>query len=72
MLVLSRKINEKILIGDDIVVSVVRVEGYQVRLGIEAPRNVRIVRAEIAHDEPRVNRARTWNQPPSVSLEPAG
>ncbi|MFO0959401.1 MAG: carbon storage regulator CsrA [Isosphaeraceae bacterium] len=62
MLVLSRRANEKILIGDEIVVSVVRVEGNQVRLGISAPRDVRVLRSEIApHDN--TGRPRTWNGP---------
>jgi carbon storage regulator len=47
MLVLTRKLNEKLLIGDDICVTVVRLEGGQVRLGIEAPRQVSVVRAEL-------------------------
>jgi carbon storage regulator len=47
MLVLTRRLMEKLYIGDDIIVTVVRLEGGQVRLGIEAPRNVPIVRAEL-------------------------
>jgi carbon storage regulator len=47
MLILSRRINEKIVIGDDIVVSVVEVRGDQVKLGIEAPRNVKVFRQEV-------------------------
>jgi carbon storage regulator len=38
---------EKLFIGDDICVTVVRLEGGQVRLGIEAPREVSVVRAEL-------------------------
>ena len=40
MLVLTRKLMEKLVIGDDICITVVRIEGGQVRLGIEAPREV--------------------------------
>ena len=47
MLVLTRKLMEKLYIGDDVVVTVVRLEGGQVRLGIEAPREVAVVRAEL-------------------------
>jgi carbon storage regulator len=47
MLVLTRKLMEKLFIGDDICVTVVRLEGGQVRLGIEAPREVSVVRAEL-------------------------
>jgi carbon storage regulator len=47
MLVLTRKLMEKLYIGDDICVTVVRLEGGQVRLGIEAPLEVAVVRAEL-------------------------
>ncbi len=47
MLVLSRKPQEKIRIGDSIVVTVLALKGNSVRLGIEAPQDVRIVRAEL-------------------------
>ncbi len=47
MLVLTRKLMEKLYIGEDICVTVVRLEGGQVRLGIEAPREVAVVRAEL-------------------------
>src|SRR5262245_23267885 len=48
MLVLTRKVQEQIQIGPHIKVTVVRVKGHSVRLGIEAPDNVRIVRGELA------------------------
>ncbi|HUE75028.1 MAG TPA: carbon storage regulator [Pirellulaceae bacterium] len=47
MLVLSRKIGEKLVIGEGITVVVNRIAGNRVTLGIEAPRDVRIVRAEL-------------------------
>ena len=47
LLVLARKINESIMIGDDIEVVVVDIKGDQVKLGIRAPRNVAIHRTEI-------------------------
>ena len=47
MLVLTRKLMEKLFIGDDICVTVVRLEDGKVRLGIEAPREVSVVRAEL-------------------------
>ncbi len=47
MLVLTRKPGERILIGEDIRVTVVRIGPNTVRLGIEAPRGVNIVRSEI-------------------------
>jgi carbon storage regulator len=48
MLVLSRKLNEKIVIDGGIVVTVVKIDRNQIRLGIEAPTNVRVFREEIA------------------------
>jgi carbon storage regulator len=50
MLVLTRKIMERLFIGDDICVTIVRLEGGQVRLGIDAPREVKVVRAELVPD----------------------
>ena len=47
MLVLTRKVDECINIGDNVVVKVLGVEGMQVKLGIEAPRHVRVLRQEI-------------------------
>ena len=47
MLVLSRKIGEKLVIGDNITVVISRVAGNRVTLGIEAPNDVRIVRGEL-------------------------
>ena len=47
MLVLSRKSQEQIQIGDRITISILKVRGNVVRVGIEAPTNVRIIRGEI-------------------------
>ena len=47
MLVLTRKLGEKIQIGDDISILIMEVKGKQVRLGIEAPSTVKIHREEI-------------------------
>ncbi|MEX2287839.1 MAG: carbon storage regulator [Planctomycetaceae bacterium] len=47
MLVLSRKPGERILIGDDVTVTIVRIGPNNVRLGIEAPRQLNIVREEL-------------------------
>ena len=47
MLVLSRKQNERIRVGDSVVVTVVRVSGDKVRIGIEAPPSVRVLRDEL-------------------------
>ena len=47
MLVLTRKVGEQIKIGDEIVVSVVEVDRGSVRLGIDAPRHISILRQEV-------------------------
>ena len=47
MLVLTRRLMEKFYIGDDVCVTVVRVAGGQVRLGIDAPRSVPVIRGEL-------------------------
>jgi carbon storage regulator len=51
MLVLSRKKEERILIGHDIVVTVTRIDRDRVTLGIEAPDDVVILREELAEEE---------------------
>ena len=48
MLVLTRKQNEKIRIGDNITITVVRMKGKSVRLGIEAPNDINVLRGELA------------------------
>jgi carbon storage regulator len=57
MLVLSRKLSQQILIGSNIAITVVKIEGNQVRLGIEAPPDISILRQELvarqAQDEVR-------------------
>ena len=47
MLVLTRKVDESIVIGDSIVITVLAVEGEQVKIGISAPRDVPILRQEV-------------------------
>lgn len=47
MLVLTRKPRQQIMIGDDIIVNVVEVQGENVRIAIEAPREIKIYRGEI-------------------------
>jgi carbon storage regulator len=54
MLVLSRKSQEKIQIGDNVTITIVRIQGSTVRVGIEAPQNVRVIRGEISPNEPSV------------------
>ena len=52
MLVLSRKPGERILIGENVTVTIVRIGPNNVRLGIDAPRQVNIVREELCVDVP--------------------
>lgn len=47
MLVLTRKVGEQLVIDENIIVTVLAVEGAKIRLGIEAPKSVRVDRAEI-------------------------
>lgn len=73
MLVLSRKIGQRITVGDNIQVVVLDVQGNQVRLGIEAPREVAVHRAEVAariaaEHSPVVRAVRMpWTAPMSVT-----
>jgi carbon storage regulator len=48
MLVLSRKLGEKIVIGENVVITVVKIDRNQIRIGIEAPQNIQVYREEIA------------------------
>ncbi len=52
MLVLSRKTGEKILIGENVTVTIVRIGPNTVRLGIDAPRDMNIVREELCQAAP--------------------
>jgi carbon storage regulator CsrA len=52
MLVLTRKVHEQIMIGSDVIVTIVRLHGNAARIGIEAPRHVRVVRGELPRDAP--------------------
>jgi carbon storage regulator len=58
MLVLSRKEGEKLMIGDDIVITVNRIAGHRVSIGIEAPPHIPITRGELrpqyAFEEPAI------------------
>jgi carbon storage regulator len=47
MLILARKINESIMIGDQVEISVVDIKGDQVKLGINAPKQVKVYRREV-------------------------
>lgn len=56
MLVLARRLNQSIMIGEDVEIVIVDIKGDQVKLGIKAPRNVSIQRAEILQEIQEENR----------------
>jgi carbon storage regulator len=47
MLILSRKTNEKIMIGEDISVTVIEIRGDQIRIGVDAPKHIKVYRQEV-------------------------
>lgn len=53
MLILGRIPDQSIIIGDDIVIRILQVQGFEVRIGITAPRDVHVLRAELAGTPPR-------------------
>jgi carbon storage regulator CsrA len=54
MLILTRKMHEQIMIGQDITLTIVRTRGNTVSIGIEAPRQVRVVRGELPRHDTEV------------------
>ncbi|MFM7130288.1 MAG: carbon storage regulator CsrA [bacterium] len=52
MLVLTRRISEKFIVGNNVVITVLKVDGNQVRIGIEAPREISVVRSELVNTPP--------------------
>ena len=69
MLILSRKRNEQIIIGDGIVITVVSVRGGNVRLGVEAPRHVTVHRQEV-YDAIRRGKSEAEPTDPTASADP--
>lgn len=57
MLILSRKVNEKIKIGDDITIGLIEIRGDQVKIGIEAPKNIKVFRQEVFESIQQENKA---------------
>jgi carbon storage regulator len=60
VLILTRRIGETLMIGDEVTVTVLRVKGNQVRLGVNAPKTVSVQREEIFH---RIKRESTESTP---------
>lgn len=50
MLVLSRKVGDQILIGEDIIIKVISIEKDSVKLGIDAPKNIKVLRYELLQE----------------------
>jgi carbon storage regulator len=69
MLVLSRRINESIQIGEGITVSVLRIDGERVRIGIDAPIEVRVIRSELMAEVATENLRAAKMPKPSLDLE---
>jgi len=65
MLVLTRRLDESIIIADDIEVTIVEVRGDRVRLGVEAPKDIPVHRKEIWEKTKRMQK-RTTDQIPSI------
>lgn len=64
MLVLTRKRSEMIRIGEDVVIKVIKTGNGAVKLGIEAPQHVRVLRAELCHEDAAMPHE-------AVTIEPA-
>ena len=57
MLLITRRVGEKVMVGDDVVVHVMEIVGNTVRIGIQAPRSTLVYREEIWHAVREENRA---------------
>jgi carbon storage regulator len=71
MLILSRKLNEKIMIGDDISISIIEIQGDHIRIGVEAPKTVKVFRQEVFDAIKAENKAAAASRPvfPHLDLQ---
>ena len=68
MLILSRKVDEKIKIGDNITITLIEVRGDQVKIGVEAPKNVKVFRQEVFNAIQTENREAAANSQTLAAL----
>lgn len=75
MLILARKLNESIIVGDQIEISIIDIKGDQVKLGIQAPKKVKVYRKEVYEAIQAENRAAAQSQPsvlPKINIPSKG
>ena len=70
MLILTRRVGEKLVIGDNVTVTVLGVKGHQVRIGIDAPRDVSVNREEIYQRIQKEKKALNGNEVGPSSYDP--
>lgn len=74
MLVLSRKVGESVRVADNIELYIIAIDGQRVRIGIKAPKEVRIVRSELAEEIAKTNQSAAVEvkaTPPAILSEAA-